>query len=100
LVGVPRRSLLASTYASQLVTVLVAVLVGTGCGLVGAHLALRRLPIFADPEPAIALHLSAAPVTALVVAAGVGLLFTVVAILSAHWLLGRSDPARIREYAA
>lgn len=100
MVGVPRRSLLVSTYTTQLVTVGVAVVAGTACGLLGAHLALRRLPIFADPEPAIALHLSSAPVTALVVAAGVGLLFAVVAVVSSHWLLGRSDPARIREYGA
>jgi putative ABC transport system permease protein len=99
LVGVPRRTLLGATYAAQLVTVLAAALAGTACGLVGAHLALRRLPIFAEPEPAIELDLTLAPTIAAVVAVGVTLVLAAVAAGSAHWLVRRAEPARVRELA-
>lgn len=97
LAGVPRRTLLAATYSSQLVLVLAAALAGTACGLVGAALALARLPIFADPEPAIALDPGLAPVPAVVVALGAAGVLGAAAALSAHWLVGRAEPARTQE---
>lgn len=97
LAGVPRRTLLRATYAAQLVLVLAAVLAGAACGLLGARLALDRLRIFADPEPAIRLDLGLAPGVAVAVATGAGVVLVLAAALSAHWLVVRADPARGEE---
>ena len=57
--GVPRRGLGRVAVGEQLPTVLLAVLVGGGCGLLGAVFALPTVPLFAQPRPVSDLDLSA-----------------------------------------
>jgi predicted lysophospholipase L1 biosynthesis ABC-type transport system permease subunit len=89
--GVPRRGLDRVAVGEQLPVVLIATLVGAGCGLVGAAFALPTVPLFAEPRPASALDLSvpwAGALAALAVAlVGLGLV---------AWLCGRTVAARAR----
>ena len=50
--GVPRRGLTRASVGEQLPIVVLAVLAGAGCGLVGAVLALPTVPLFAVPPGA------------------------------------------------
>jgi hypothetical protein len=72
-------------------TVLLAVLVGAGCGLLGATLALPTVPLFTQPRPASTLDLSVPWGSVLVVLAaalaGLGLV---------AWLCGKTVATRAR----
>jgi hypothetical protein len=91
LTGVPRRGLGRVAVGEQLPVVLLAVLVGAGCGLLGAVLALPAVPLFAQPRDASTLELSApwgSVLTVLVVA------LLVLGLVA--WLCGRTVAARAR----
>ena len=91
LTGVPRRGLGRVAVGEQLPVVLLAVLVGAGCGLLGAVLALPSVPLFARPRDASTLDLSApwGNVLAVLVAA-------LVVLGLVAWLCGRAVAARAR----
>jgi putative ABC transport system permease protein len=91
LAGVPRRGLDRVAVGEQLPVVLLAVLVGAGCGLLGAVLALPAVPLFAEPRDAATLDLSAPWGSVLVV------LLTALLVLGlVAWLCGRTVAARAR----
>jgi hypothetical protein len=96
--GVPRRGLGRVAVGEQLPVVLLAVLAGGGCGLLGAVFALPTVPLFAQPRPAAELDL-AAPVGAVLLALAAAL----VVLGLVAWLCGRavaragSRLARVRE---
>jgi len=89
--GVPRRALGRVAVGEQLPIVLLAVLTGGGCGLLGVAFALPTVPLFAQPRPASTLDLSAPWGTVLAVLAvalaGLGLV---------AWLCGVTVAARAR----
>jgi len=91
LAGVPRRGLSRVAVGEQLPVVLLAVLVGAGCGLLGAVLALPAVPLFAEPRDAATLDLSAPWGSVLVVLLAALLVLGLVA-----WLCGRTVAARAR----
>lgn len=96
--GVPRRGLGRIAVGELLPTVVLAVLAGGGCGLLGAILALPTVPLFAQPRPASTLDLSVpwAPVLLALAAA-------LVVLGLVAWLSGRAVAAagarlsRVRE---
>lgn len=96
--GVPRRGLGRVAVGEQLPTVLLAVLVGGGCGLLGAVYALPSVPLFAQPRPASELDLAVPWAAVLAALAGALVLLGLVA-----WLCGRAVAragerlARVRE---
>ena len=87
----PRRALGRVAVGEQLPIVLLAVLTGGGCGLLGAALALPTVPLFAQPRQASTLDLAApwgSVLAVLAVAlAGLGLV---------AWLCGMTVAARAR----
>jgi hypothetical protein len=91
LTGVPRRGLDRIAVGEQLPVVLLAVLVGAGCGLLGAVLALPTVPLFAEPRDASTLDLSAPWTNVLAVLVAALLVLGLVA-----WLCGRTVAARAR----
>jgi hypothetical protein len=91
LTGVPRRGLGRIAVGEQLPVVLLAVLVGAGCGLLGAVLALPTVPLFAEPRDASTLDLSAPWTNVLAVLVAALLVLGLVA-----WLCGRTVAARAR----
>ena len=91
LTGVPRRGLDRVAVGEQLPVVLLAVLVGAGCGLLGAVLALPTVPLFAQPRDASTLELSAPWGSVLAVLVVALLVLGLVA-----WLCGRTVAARAR----
>jgi ABC-type antimicrobial peptide transport system permease subunit len=91
LTGVPRRGLSRVAVGEQLPVVLLAVLVGAGCGLLGAVLALPTVPLFAQPRDASTLELSAPWGSVLAVLVAALLVLGLVA-----WLCGRTVAARAR----
>lgn len=84
LVGVPRRLWRRATYVSLLLPVATGVVVGALAGLAGTAIALRRMPIFAQPEPAIGLRQDLLPLP--LVAA---VLVTAAVVLAAAAVAGR-----------
>jgi hypothetical protein len=91
LTGVPRRGLSRVAVGEQLPVVLLAVLVGAGCGLLGAVLALPAVPLFAQPRDASTLDLSAPWGSVLIV-----LLAALLVLGAVAWLCGRTVAARAR----
>jgi hypothetical protein len=91
LTGVPRRGLGRVAVGEQLPIVLLAVIVGAGCGLLGAVLALPTVPLFARPRDASSLDLSAPWGSVLAV-----LLATLLVLGLVAWLCGRTVAARAR----
>jgi hypothetical protein len=89
--GVPRRGLARVATGEQLPVVLLAVLAGAGCGLVGAALALPTVPLFAETPPPGTLVL-AAPWGSVLAALAAAL--AVLALVA--WLCGRAVAARAR----
>lgn len=81
--GVPRRGLRRAAIGEQLPTALLAVLVGAGCGVLGAVLALPTVPLFAAPRALSTMDLSVPwPVVAAVLA------LALVALGLVTWLCG------------
>ena len=76
----------------------VGVLVGAGCGIVGAVIAMPLLPLFDLAPPAVPTAQLAPSWWAVAAAAGVGLVvFAGTGLLLARWLIGRAGVERIRE---
>jgi hypothetical protein len=94
---VPRRALARVAVGEQLPIVLLAVLVGGGCGLLRAALALPTVPLFTQPPPVSTLDLSVpwgSVLAALAVAlAALGL----VAWLCGTTVAGRARLSRVRD---
>ena len=95
--GVPRSALHSAVRREQLLTVLAGVVLGTGCGVAGAVLAMPLVPLFdepvAVPAPDVApawIAIGATAVIALVVVGGV-------ALLAARGVMARVVPERLRE---
>ena len=97
LTGVPRRGLSRVAVGEQLPVVLLAVLVGAGCGLLGAVLALPAVPLFAEPRDAATLDLSAPWGSVLVVLLAALLVLGLVAWLCGRTLAARARLSRVRE---
>jgi putative ABC transport system permease protein len=97
LTGVRRRGLSRIAVGEQLPIVLLAVLVGAGCGLLGAVLALPRVPLFARPRPASTLDLSAPWGSVLLVLATALVVLGLVAWLCGRTVLARARLSRVRE---
>ncbi len=95
--GVPRRGLGRVAVGEQLPIVVLAVLVGAGCGLLGAVLALPRVPLFARPRPASTLDLSAPWGSVLVVLAATLAVLGLVAWLCGRTVVARARLSRVRE---
>ncbi len=87
--GLPRRQLLRATLLAQTATVLVAVLVGTGAGILACWLAIDQVPLFAHQPPLTTLDLT--PAWAVI---GGTALATLVVLLAAARLLARRVAAR------
>ena len=87
----PPRASAGSPSASSCRSSLLAVLVGAGCGLLGAVLALPTVPLFAEPRDASTLDLSAPWGSVLAVLVAALLVLGLVA-----WLCGRTVAARAR----
>jgi hypothetical protein len=81
--GVPRRGLRRVAVGEQLPTVLLAVLAGAGCGVLGAVFALPTVPLFAEPRSASTVDLSTPWAVVLVVLAAALVVLAVVT-----WLCG------------
>jgi putative ABC transport system permease protein len=97
LTGVRRRGLGRVAVGEQLPIVLLAVLVGAGCGVLGAVLALPRVPLFARPRPAATLDLSAPWGSVLLVLAAALAVLGLVAWLCGRTVLARARLSRVRE---
>jgi putative ABC transport system permease protein len=95
--GIPRRSIRAMAVAGQLPAVLVGIVAGTASGLLGAHLALPIVPLFASAPEVSTLDLRtawggvAAAAAAALVVLGLG------SVLIGRELARRSDLRRLRE---
>ncbi|MBZ5738707.1 FtsX-like permease family protein [Nocardioides mangrovi] len=95
--GVPTRSIRAMAVAAQLPAVLLGIVAGTVCGLVGAHLVMPTVPLFAvDPEVS-TLDLSTAWVAVVVAVAAALVVLGVGSVLIGRALAARSDVRRLRE---
>jgi putative ABC transport system permease protein len=81
--GVPRRGLRRIAVGEQLPTVLLAVLAGAGCGVLGAVFALPTVPLFAEPRSVSTLDIST-PWPVVLVVLAVALI--VLAVIT--WLCG------------
>jgi putative ABC transport system permease protein len=97
LTGVPRRGLGRVAVGEQLPVVLLAILVGAGCGLLGAVLALPTVPLFAQPRDASTLDLSAPWGSVLAVLAAALVVLGLVAWLCGRTVLARARLSRVRE---
>lgn len=95
--GMPRRGLGRVAVGEQLPVVLLAVLVGGGCGLLGAALALPTVPLFATDQPAGTLDLSAPWGWVLAVLAATLVALGLVACLCGAVVAARARLARVRE---
>ncbi len=95
--GVRRRGLGRVAVGEQLPIVLLAVLVGAGCGLLGAVLALPTVPLFAAPRPASTLDLSAPWGSVLAVVAAALAMLGLVAWLCGRTVVARARLSRVRE---
>ena len=95
--GMPQRALGRVAVGEQLPIVLLAVLAGGGCGLLGAALALPTVPLFATEKPASTLDLSAPWAPVLAVLAGALVVLGLVAWLCGAAVAGRARLSRVRE---
>jgi hypothetical protein len=95
--GIPGGSLRTMAIAAQLPAVLLGVLAGTACGLVGAHLALPIVPLFASAPEVSTLDLGTAWDVVAVAAVGAAAVLGAGAVLVGVALARRSDVRRLRE---
>lgn len=97
LVGVSARDLRATSYGEQVVVVVVSVVAGVACGLVGARLAVPLVPFFTVPSTLFPVDatLALAPVLAASVA-GLVVLVTVAAVVAGR-LVRRATLDRARD---
>ena len=95
--GVSSRVIRTMAVAAQLPAVLLGILAGTICGLVGAHLVMPTVPLFAvDPEVS-TLDLGTAWTGVAIAVAGAVLVLGVGSVLIGRALAARSDVRRLRE---
>ncbi len=95
--GVPRRGLARVATGEQLPVVVLAVLAGAGCGLVGAAFALPTVPLFAETPPDGTLDLSAPWGSVLAALAAALAALAIVAWLCGRAVAARARLARVRE---
>ncbi len=95
--GIPGSSLRTMAVAAQLPAVLLGVLAGTACGLVGAHLALPIVPLFASAPEVSTLDLGTAWVVVGVAALGAAAVLGAGAVLVGVALARGSGVRRLRE---
>ncbi|TWP38211.1 ABC transporter permease [Leekyejoonella antrihumi] len=95
--GLRRRQLALISVGEQLPVVIISVLLGVACGVIGAHFAMPHVPLFATPPAIPVINLSISwPAVGL---AGIGALIVVgvVAWLSGRWVAGRAHLDSLRE---
>jgi hypothetical protein len=97
LAGVPRGRITALALGEQLPVVGLAVVVGAGCGVYGAHLAMPSVPLFSTPPAVSVLDLVTDWPAVLVSAAGAFVLLVGVGTLCGRLLSARSHLLRVRE---
>ncbi|GAA4365798.1 FtsX-like permease family protein [Nocardioides caricicola] len=95
--GVPSRSIGAMAVAAQLPAVVVGVVAGAVAGLVGAHLALPIVPLFAEAPEVSTLDLGTAWVGVVVATVGALVVLGLGSVLIGRALARRSDIRRLRE---
>lgn len=95
--GLPRSRVSVMTATEQLVVVGLAVLAGSVCGVVGAHLALPTVPLFDTPPAVSTLDLRTAWGAVAVSAAAAAVCLGLVGWATSRWLAEHSEPQRIRE---
>lgn len=95
--GVSRRAVVRIATGEQLPIVVLAVLAGATCGLVGAHFAMPSVPLFASPPLVSTLDLSTNWVAVLASALVAGLLLGGCVLLVGVAMARRSSLERVRE---
>ncbi len=97
--GVPLRDLRSAVRREQVFMVVVGVLLGAACGILGSFLAIGLIPLFDQPSTVPAPQL--APAWGAIVAAGLASLLVVGAgaLLAGRGVLARAVPSRLREPA-
>ncbi len=95
--GVSTRSLTRVSLAEQWVVVVVSVVAGAVCGLLGAHLAMPIVPFFTVPSTVLPVDLTPAAGPALLTAAGALVALLVVGLIVGFQLVARASMARVRE---
>ncbi len=97
LAGVGAGTMRRVGVAEQVAVIVVAVVVGSGCGVVGARLALRLVPFFTTPSEVFVPDVRPA-VGAMALSAGVTMVWLVaVGLVLGLWLAGRAVVSRVRE---
>ena len=99
LAGVPAGRLRTSVIVEQVAVVLLAVLAGAACGVVGSRLAIGLVPLFTTPSETFRPDLHPAAVAVSIVAVASLVLLAGVATLIGLWLARRSTIGRVREAA-
>jgi len=97
LAGVGGSTLRRVGVAEQVAVIVVAVVVGSACGVAGARLALRLVPFFTTPSEVYVPDVRPA-VGAMALSAGVTMVWLVaVGLVLGLWLAGRAVVSRVRE---
>lgn len=96
LAGTPIRTVRVAALMEQTLVVVGATLVGATCGVVGAALVMKRVPLFATPPTIDVIDVHLATPTVLATLAGTLVTFVVVGVLLGRWLVSRSGLERAK----
>lgn len=97
--GVGTSAVLRAAMSEQLVVLVIAAVAGTVCGLLGAHLALPLIPLFATTPAVSTLDLSTAWGSALLTAAAALVVLAALGVLLSVALARSSRPRRLKDSA-
>ncbi len=95
--GLPRRTLIVVSVGEKLPLVLVSVVLGVVCGVLGAHYAMPMVPLFATPPAIPILNLSTAWTAVAWALLGALVVLGVVGWVSGRWVARRARLTRLRE---
>jgi putative ABC transport system permease protein len=95
--GIPRRSITVMAVAAQLPAVLIGIVAGAAAGLVGAHLAVPIVPLFASAPEVSTLDLDTAWGGVVAAVLGALVILGLGSVLIGRAMAERSDVRRLRE---